>query len=433
MKCAEVRKLVQVYIDSELDAKHSLEVEQHLECCLECAGLFDAEKRFDERLGRFLRKPSRTASLWRNIEAQIAPAAAPISHTSSVWWFAAAATILLCTGGFFWIKAQPFDLAKAAGECHNAYLHRLASPEFTGAPPPETEKEFAGQLDAAAFSYHPSATGFSSRGSRFCHMANVPCALTMGDYGKVPVSVIVFEEARLAQFPQARERLVSGDPVVCSRTGRFHFAMRAVDNHVVCIVADAPKSVVEDLAKSVTAKPEAIFPPTKTHNERIAPMKRKEPLLAMSAAMLLAACASVQPIALPETAGPQPARLYPREGTLKVYSATERHSDGDLAYYPHSDYRILTRDGRVFKEVRNAISPSDEIPATVTLPSGAYTVVAESETSGMVTVPVVVRTGRTTVLHLERDKDWTPPALARESDLIHLPNGQPIGFRPADR
>jgi hypothetical protein len=245
MKCAEVRKLVQLYIDSELDAKHSLEVEQHLESCLECAGLFDAEKKFDERLARLLPKGSRTASLWDKIESRIA-AASPVSHTPfSMWWLsAAAAAILLFAGGLFWVKAQPLDLAKAAGECHNAYLHRLVAPDF----------EFASELNAAAFTYHPAASGFSSRGSRFCYIANVPCTLTMGDYGKVPVSVIVFEKDRLAQFPQARERLESGDPVVCSRSGRFHFAMRVVDGHVVCIVADAPKSVVEALAKSVTGK-----------------------------------------------------------------------------------------------------------------------------------------------------------------------------------
>jgi hypothetical protein len=162
-------------------------------------------------------------------------------------------------------------------------------------------------------------------------------------------------------------------------------------------------------------------------------MNSRHFLIAAFAAMLLASCASTQPSVIYGTAGPQPARLYPREGFLNVYTETEEHFDGDLAYYSHTNYRILTRDGRVFKEVRNAISPSDEIPATVTLPSGAYTVFAESETSGTVSVPVVVRTGRTTVLHLERDKDWTPSALARESDLIHLPNGQPIGFRAADR
>ena len=43
MKCAEVRKFVRLYLDSELDAKNSFEVEQHLESCVECAGLFEAD------------------------------------------------------------------------------------------------------------------------------------------------------------------------------------------------------------------------------------------------------------------------------------------------------------------------------------------------------------------------------------------------------
>jgi hypothetical protein len=176
-----------------------------------------------------------------------------------------------------------------------------------------------------------------------------------------------------------------------------------------------------------------LFAPKQNTQQKDSPMKRRHPLIAIGTTMLLASCASMPATAVRETAGPQPGRLYPYEGFLKVYSATEKQIDGDTAYYPHTDYRILTRDGRVFKDVRNAISPSDGIPATVTLPSGAYTVVAESETSGTVSVPVVVRTGRTTVLHLERDKDWTPPALARESDFAHLPSGQPIGFRAADR
>src|SRR5437867_10866490 len=74
MKCAEVRKFVRLYLDSELDTEHSFEVERHLESCAECAGLFEAEKKFDERLGRFLRCGQMTRPLWKKIEALIAPA-----------------------------------------------------------------------------------------------------------------------------------------------------------------------------------------------------------------------------------------------------------------------------------------------------------------------------------------------------------------------
>src|SRR2546430_16842155 len=68
MKCAEVRKFVRLYLDSELDAKHSFEVEQHLESCVECAGVFEAETKFDVRLGRFLRRGDATRAVWGNIE-----------------------------------------------------------------------------------------------------------------------------------------------------------------------------------------------------------------------------------------------------------------------------------------------------------------------------------------------------------------------------
>jgi len=256
MKCTEVRKLIQLYLDSELDSKESLDVAEHLKSCAECAGLFEAEKNFAERVNRFLREGSRTPSLWTAIESRIESARAPARLFSLSWLglATAAAILIFAAAAFFWVNAQPLDLAKAAGQCHSAYLQELASPEFTGAVPHEIEKDIAGQLDVAAFAYHPSATGFSSRGARFCQIANVPCALIMGNYGKVPVSVIVFEKARLAQFPQARGRLASGERVLCSRSGRYHFAMRTVDGHVVCVVAEASKSVVEDLAKSVTDK-----------------------------------------------------------------------------------------------------------------------------------------------------------------------------------
>src|SRR6266567_9421325 len=73
MKCAEVRKFVRLYLDSELDAKNSFEVQQHLESCAECAGLFEAEKKFDQRLSRFLRSGRPTSALWEKVETTIAP------------------------------------------------------------------------------------------------------------------------------------------------------------------------------------------------------------------------------------------------------------------------------------------------------------------------------------------------------------------------
>jgi len=79
----------------------------------------------------------------------------------------------------------------------------------------------------------------------------VPAAWTLGYCANAPVSFVVLKQSQLDSFPQMKQRLESGDPVICARTGRYHFAARLVGDHVVCALAEVSKSVVEDLVKSV--------------------------------------------------------------------------------------------------------------------------------------------------------------------------------------
>ena len=90
------------------------------------------------------------------------------------------------------------------------------------------------------------------------------------------------------------------------------------------------------------------------------------------------------------------------EGYLMVYSATDEFNDGDIIFNAHSSYSIHTTDGKLFKNVENHMSRSDEIPALVTLPPGSYTVEARSENNGYVRVPVQIRPGRQTIVDLDR-------------------------------
>src|SRR5262249_17233059 len=76
------------------------------------------------------------------------------------------------------------------------------------------------------------------------------------------------------------------------------------------------------------------------------------------------------------------------KGSLEVYSARDESSDGDLLYYPHSSYVIYARDGKLFKNVENHLSRSDENPETVSLPIGFYTIVAREDKGGYVRIPV---------------------------------------------
>ena len=90
------------------------------------------------------------------------------------------------------------------------------------------------------------------------------------------------------------------------------------------------------------------------------------------------------------------------EGYLLVYSATDPFDDGDLVFNAHSSYSIYTTDGKLFKNVENHMSRSDEIPELVVLPVGSYTVEARSANEGYVRVQVVIRAGLRTIVDLDK-------------------------------
>src|SRR5439155_5571759 len=73
MKCNEIRNLVLAYLDSELDAKTSQEIQLHLQTCAECAELFAREEKFNERLFGALRAGQPAPALWEQIESRLRP------------------------------------------------------------------------------------------------------------------------------------------------------------------------------------------------------------------------------------------------------------------------------------------------------------------------------------------------------------------------
>ena len=90
------------------------------------------------------------------------------------------------------------------------------------------------------------------------------------------------------------------------------------------------------------------------------------------------------------------------QGYLLVYSATDPFDDGGLVFNAHSSYSVYTPDGKLFKNVENHISRSDEIPELVSLPVGSYIVGARSENNGYVRLRAVIKPGQRTILALDK-------------------------------
>jgi hypothetical protein len=113
-----------------------------------------------------------------------------------------------------------------------------------------------------------------------------------------------------------------------------------------------------------------------------------------------------------ENAGSAPTNL----GYLQVYSATDEFDDGGVPYYAHSSYAIYTNDGKLFKNIANHISRSDEIPEVVALPIGYYMVEARSRSKGYIRVHVAIKTGQRATLDLDLREKQTPARVLTAKD-----------------
>src|SRR5262249_38634763 len=121
---------------------------------------------------------------------------------------------------------------------------------------------------------------------------------------------------------------------------------------------------------------------------------------------LLSACAGERGNVVLSPVGPAPAQkpASQDEGTLVVYSAFDPHPDftaTDPDRRIHTDYKVYSFDAKLLKTVHNDTGQIVEGRVEGRLPAGQYKVQARANGYGLVTVPVVVATGRRTSVHLE--------------------------------
>ena len=158
----------------------------------------------------------------------------------------------------------------------------------------------------------------------------------------------------------------------------------------------------------------------------------------LAAVLILSGCASQPPVAL-DPVGPVPmasAHATSGRGSLVVFSPPEAVANlsAEISGQPSDDwqysgYKIFSPDGRRIKSVSNNAGTVQLHPQKVDLPAGKYVVVAKAAGGIRVTVPVVIASCQTTVLHLD-DNDFQPGETGfDQTNAVHLPDGRIVGWR----
>jgi hypothetical protein len=150
------------------------------------------------------------------------------------------------------------------------------------------------------------------------------------------------------------------------------------------------------------------------------------------AVLPLAGCASNGPGLVLAPVGPPVSHSTAGSASaLVVFSAYDQGAHfNDLPYRRvHSDYRILTTDGKLLQNVHNDNGRSAGGPKEVLLPAGQYQVVARANGYGAVTVPVIIGTNQTTTVRLEGGYPRGSTAPSDQANPVRLPDGEIVGWR----
>jgi hypothetical protein len=164
-------------------------------------------------------------------------------------------------------------------------------------------------------------------------------------------------------------------------------------------------------------------------SQKMKGMNMKKNILIMGAAVaILVTGCSTTPTAFAPV-GPNPAAFQATgaNGQLEVFSALSRRIEGDNpTWYQHSDYYVCDSRGRRLEHVDNNTGYYDQSPRLINLPPGKYLVKARAIDMVQAEVPVVIKPGEITRVHL--DGNWRPLAETPDTSVVKSPAGYPIGW-----
>ncbi len=264
MNCKEVKKYINLFIDSELDSKTNFEVSEHLSSCEDCSKRFAQEERIEKSFVSVLRedKDPKAEETWERVISRFSHQVEPEEGTRLGFWPlwrylvpATAAVIGIVIMLIMYSKQESNELTAAAHKCHMEYITNKIIPSIESVSPGEVAKYFAGKFTfPVVLSEIPDIKSHHIRlfGGKVCHLNGVSTAYIMYHCCNTPVSVFILSTKDVEDFSDIKQYL-KGDKILFRKTEGVNLvATTANKDTFVCVVADHDVELLRWMADSFT-------------------------------------------------------------------------------------------------------------------------------------------------------------------------------------
>jgi len=224
MICRETQRLLDAYVDNELDVRGAIEVEEHLERCPSCAaeekGLRELQMSVRTNLTRYAMPKGVEARLLaslRGVEPAVPPAsghpAVPIQSArrfrSRAWTWAlapaaAAAAVLVVAVPRIWTQSAEAPVADAVVAAHVRSLLANHLTDVASSDQHTVKPWFQGKLDYSVSVTDWAAEGFPLVGGRLDYVENTRAASLVYKRAQHTINLFIWPSKRGGDEPLRR-------------------------------------------------------------------------------------------------------------------------------------------------------------------------------------------------------------------------------------